>query len=220
MKLIIHPTFIAALVIGLLLNGSGLCAEGLKKLEFMDDQQLSEQMSRFQDRLNKNGQDFECLKGLGIIYHIKALKDADHNVAMTIEYLSRAREIDQSDMEVLCYLGSATTMLAKKTWNPVKKMKYINKGTGYMDKAVRLAPDNITVRVVRAQNAMKLPAFMDRKKLAKTDLEHVNAMAQHNPDDLALILPKLYRNLAAVYNELGDHERAKYYQGKLSHQEF
>jgi len=84
-------------------------------LQDLTDVQLSEKISGFQKGLDQNPSDYEALKALGIAYHIKARKDAKEYAPRAAEFLSRAYEINKKDSETMCYLGSATTMMAKTT---------------------------------------------------------------------------------------------------------
>jgi len=177
--------------------------------------QLSEKVSEFQKSLDKNSSDFETLKALGIVYHIKARKDAKEYAPRAVEFLSGAYEINRKDYETMCYLGSATTMMAKTTWNPIRKMSYVNKGTGLMDKAVKRDPDNVSVRMTRASNSKSLPSFLNRGDIALEDFEYLAGLIEQNPESLASIKKKVYSNLAELYIKAGDQARAEKFR-KLS----
>ena len=56
------------------------------------------------------------LKAMGISYHMKATRDAKKYAPKAVEFLSRAFETNKDDHVTMCYLGSATTMMAKTTW--------------------------------------------------------------------------------------------------------
>jgi len=185
------------------------------ELQDLTDVQLSEKISEFQKGLDQNPSDYEALKALGIAYHIKARKDAKKYAPRAVEFLSRAYEINKKDNETMCYLGSATTMMANTTWNPIRKMSYVNKGTGLMDKAVKRDADNVSVRMTRASNSKSLPSFLNRGDIALEDFEYLAGLIDKNPESLTSIKKKVYSNLAELYIKAGDQARAEKFR-KLS----
>jgi len=179
------------------------------ELQDLKDTQLSEEILKFQEKLSQSPSDYEMLKAIGITYHIKARKNAKAYAPKAVEFLSRAYEMDKKNYETICYLGSATTMMATTTWNPMKKMSYVNKGTVLMDKAVRKVPDNVSVRMTRALNSKDLPPFLKRGNIALEDFEYLADLIEKNPESLALIKKKVYINLAELYSKAGDQVKAE-----------
>jgi tetratricopeptide (TPR) repeat protein len=186
-------------------------AEDRHELQGMSDMQLAEKISEFQEKLNQNPADYEALKAIGIAYSIKAKEDVKTYAPKAVEFLTRAHEIDTKDYETMCYLGSDTTMMARTTLNPVKKMSYVNKGTGFMDKAVRKNPDNISVRLTRAFNSKSLPSFLERGHIALEDFEHLAGLIEKNPGVSQAIKKTVYSNLAELYSKTGDQAKAERY---------
>ena len=182
------------------------------ELQDLNDTQLSEEILKFQEKLSQDTSDYEMLKAIGIAYHIKARKDSKAYAPKAVEFLSRACEMDKKDYETMCYLGSATTMMATTTWNPMKKMSYVNKGTALMDKAVRKVPDNVSVRMTRALNSKNLPPFLKRENIALEDFEYLADLIEKNPESPISIKKKVYVNLAELYSKAGDQARAEKYR--------
>lgn len=175
----------------------------------MDTAKLDQEIVRLKDMEKRNPDDFDVIKSLGILFHTKARKDAKNYAPKAVGYLSTAYEINKKDYETMCYLGSAMTMMAKTTWNPIKKMSYVNKGTGLMDKAVRREPDNVTVRMTRALNSKNLPSFLNRGDIALEDFEYLADLIEKNPESLASIKKEVFTNLADLYKKAGDQARAE-----------
>ena len=217
-KSLLIPMIIFTLSMWLFLATHCAVAENQPKLSTKDAAQLDATIETLRGKIAENDQDFESFKQLGIVYHMKAVANAKTYAPLAVDALTRARELDKRDTEVLCYLGSATTMLAKTTFNPVKKMGFVNKGTGYMDKAVSQSPDNVTVRLTRAQNAMRLPAFLNRQSFALIDLEHLSKMIDKNPEQYASIKQGVYADLSKLYDKNGDPEKAALYRQKAAGQ--
>jgi len=190
-------------------------AKDWHELQDLTDVQLSEKISGFKKGLDQNPSDYEAIKALGIAYHIKARKDAKEYAPRAVEFLSRAYEINKKDNETMCYLGSATTMMANTTWNPIRKMSYVNKGTGLMDKAVKRDAGNVSVRMTRASNSKSLPSFLNRGDIALEDFEYLAGLIEKNPESLTSIKKKVYSNLAELYIKAGDQVKAEKFR-KLS----
>jgi len=186
-------------------------AGGWHELRNLKAEELSAKISEFKKRLEQNSSHYESIKGLGIAYHIKAQKDAKGFASRAVDMLTRAREINKKDYETLCYLGSATTMMAKTTSNPIKKMSNANKGIALMDKAVKRDPENITVRMTRGYNSMGLPGFLKRGGIAVEDFEHLAEMIEKDPVSFSSIKKEVYSTLAELYTKNGEEDKAEKY---------
>ena len=101
-------------------------AKDWHELRDLDDGQLAEKISELQKILDQNPSDYETMKGIGIAYHRMAKKTAKKYAPKAVELLTKALEANKKDYETMCYLGSAITIMAQTTWNPMKKMSYVN----------------------------------------------------------------------------------------------
>jgi tetratricopeptide (TPR) repeat protein len=203
-------------VLGLvfLLLASLVCAE--EKPENMDLKALLVQAAQLQNRLDQNPSDYEALRGLGTVYHSMALKDSKAYAKKAVQYLEQAHQKRIDDNVVLCYLGSAYTLLAKDAGDRMDQMSYVNKGVEYMDKAVRKDTDNITdyitIRLTRANNSMRLPKFLNRRPIAYEDFEHLAGLFEKGLKVPLQLKTSVYHSLAALYKEDGDVAKAQKYQ--------
>jgi hypothetical protein len=184
--------------------------------ENMDLKALSVQAAQLQNRLDQNPSDYETLRDLGTVYHSLALKDSKAYAKKAVQYLEQAHQKRIDDNVVLCYLGSAYTLLAKDAGDPTDQMSYVNKGVEYMDKAARKDTDNITdyitIRLTRANNSMRLPKFLNRRPIAYEDFEHVADLFEKGLRVPSQLKASVYRSLADLYKEDGDPADAKKYQ--------
>jgi tetratricopeptide (TPR) repeat protein len=180
--------------------------------ENMDLKALSVRAAQLQHRLDQNPADYEALKGLGIVYHSMALKDSKAYAKKAVQYLEQANQKKSDDTVVLCYLGSAYTLLAKDVGDLMSKSSYMNRGVEYMDKAVRMDPDNISVRMIRANNSKNLPKFLNRRPVAYEDFEYLAGLFEKRPDVSPSLKASVYRDLAALYKEDGDAAKARKYE--------
>lgn len=184
--------------------------------EDMDLKALLGQAAQLQNRLDQNPSDYEALRGLGTVYHSMALKDSKAYAKKAVQYLEQAHQKKIDDNVVLCYLGSAYTLLAKDAGDPTDQISYVNKGVEYMDKAVRKDIDNITdyitIRLTRANNSIRLPKFLNRRPIAYEDFEHLAGLLEKGLKVPPQLRISVYRSLAALYKEDGDAAKAQKYQ--------
>lgn len=170
------------------------------------------QITQLQQHLDKNPSDYEALRNLGIAYHDVALKDSKAYAKKAVQNLEKAHLKKMDDNVVLCYLGSAYTLLAKDASDSMDRMSYVNKGVDYMDKAVRKDPENIPLRMIRANNSKSLPRFLNRRPIAYEDFEVLASLFQKGLKVPSPLKISVYHSLAAMYNEDGNMAEAKKYQ--------
>jgi tetratricopeptide (TPR) repeat protein len=154
--------------------------------------------------------DANTLKAAGIGQHMLGAQRVAGAATAAVEHLRRALELAPDDYEAMAYLGSALTMLARDTWNPMAKVGRVLEGTALMDEAVMRAPDNVAVRFVRGTNGMALPGLFGRKAQARADFEYVLRAAN---DGDAILAPELlaeaHFRVAELYAETGSLELAR-----------
>lgn len=182
-------------VLSIFIGATSAGAKDWHELRKLDDAQLTRQIEVFHNQLKQQNDDYEAIKGLGIAYHFKAQKNKKKFAPKAVAMLTRGYEQNKSDVEILCYLGSATTMMAHTTWNPIKKMHYANKGTSLMDKAVRKAPNNVSVRMTRGYNSMNLPKSLAREHIALEDFGHLAKLIESQPGQYESIKKEVLANL-------------------------
>ena len=99
---------------------------------------------------------------LAMIYHdqIRSNKgdESDRAEKLFLEILKEKRD----HVKARVYYGSLLTLRGRDAWLPWKKLSYVEEGCDEMDKAVKIAPKNITVRLVRGMNNIHLPGFFNR----------------------------------------------------------
>jgi hypothetical protein len=170
------------------------------------------QITQLQQHLDKNPSDYEALHALGIAYHNAALKDSKAYAKKAVQYLEKAHQKKMDDNVALCYLGSAYTLLAKDASDSMDRMSYVNKGVEYMDKAVRKDPENITIRMTRANNSKSLPKFLNRRPIAYEDFEVLASLFQKGLKVPSSLKISVYHSLAAMYKEDGNMAETRKYQ--------
>jgi tetratricopeptide (TPR) repeat protein len=199
-------------VLGLIFLLSTSLAHAEERPESMDLNALKARAAELQQRLDQNPSDDDALRNLGIVYYAAALKDSKAFAKKAIQFLDQAYQKKPEDAEVLCYLGTTYTLLAKDASDLSSMTSNTNKGIGFMDKAVRMDPDNISVRMIRANNSKYLPKFLNRRPVAYEDFEHLANLFEKKPDVSPSLKAYVYQNLADLYKEDGDAAKAQKYE--------
>ena len=149
---------------------------GLREKEALQD---FIQKTENEDRITSS--DIQKLKMLGIAYHNLAtlkVKDASRKA---VAYLQKVYSLSPNDNEVQAYLGSATTMAGRDSWNVLTKIGTVSKGIKMIDDAVVRMPDSIVIRMVRANNSLDLPDLFKRKEIAKKDFQQLEILITKSP---------------------------------------
>lgn len=157
------------LALGLcLMMGSGLAHA--KELWELSDEEARAALGPLAAQLARTPDDVEALKASGILRHQIARGDPERqDVELAERDLKRARELSPDDQEIAAWLGSVTTMKATFETDPGRQTLWVKVGTKLMDAAVKAAPDNLVVRLVRANNSIELPAFLRRARYGVED---------------------------------------------------
>lgn len=127
---------------------------------------------------------YDALKRSGIAYHNLATLKIDGASEKAVQFLKRASDMKPTDSITLAYLGSATTMTARDSWNVFTKMEEANRGFNLLDKAVVLDPNNAVLRVLRINNSLQVPDFLGRKRIVKPDFAKIEQLLAENPNQL------------------------------------
>ena len=187
-------------------------AQDWRGLRYLSDAQLSAKITQLRQQLNQKPDDYETLKTLGIAYSSQASRQSKSSIPKAVEFLTKAHQLNPEDSVTLVYLGSSTTMMARTTKNPLRKLKYANRGIALMDKAAKRDPDNVTVRMVRGMNATRLPAIFNRGEVAWEDFEHLASLIEQHPSIPRPVQKDVYTNLAKLHLEADEPETAAAFQ--------
>ena len=123
--------------------------------------------------------DAQALKATGILLHQMSRRTPNkEQVDEGEKLLKQATQAEPKDVEALAWLGSIVTMKALFETDPGKQTFFVKLGTRSMDSAVTQAPDNLVVRLVRANNSMELPPFLKRTRFAVEDFDRYIALCQ------------------------------------------
>jgi len=171
-----------------------------------DEKELREIVKDYENKYSVE-RSTKALKILGIAYHNLAVLGNRGVAKRSVRYLKKLRNTLPGDIETLAYLGSATTILGRDSFNPINKIRYVSKGTKLIDKAIKNEPNNIVMRILRISNSRALPGFFGRYKFVEKDLEFLLEFAEKEP----LLFPSGL--LANIYYLKGEVLKDK---GKIS----
>jgi tetratricopeptide (TPR) repeat protein len=105
--------------------------------------------------------------------HDRAAGGDKKAVTDLIATLDTALVEDPDDQLARVYLGSAWTMRSRDLGLGPKKLEALKKGGALMDEAVNAAPDKPRVRLIRAVNALQVPAIFKRRPIAYDDFRRL-----------------------------------------------
>jgi len=126
------------------------------------------------------------------------------------EYLGRLLELQPRNTLAMVYYGSLMSLFARDAEEPWEKMEYMQTAIAKMDKAVALSPENAQVRLVRASNALHLPAMFNRLGMALSDFAEIETQIQSgmsNLDSGALVT--FYFNYGVGHKKKGRQDEAQ-----------
>ena len=182
-------------------------------IESMDLKGLKEQADQLEARVNKNAADYATLRELALVYHYMALKDSRAFAKKAVQRLEEVSRKNPDDNAVLCYLGNAYVLLAKDGGDQADRAANVNRGFEYMDKAVRRAPDDVTVRLTRGMSAKASPKFLGRRPVAYEDFEHLADLIDKGARLPQAVKALVYSELSDLYREDGESGKADKYEG-------
>nr|VFK37853.1 MAG: hypothetical protein BECKTC1821E_GA0114239_1001120 [Candidatus Kentron sp. TC] len=175
--------------------------------ETMDRSTLEAKITRLEasgDGIGEIGR----LKRLGIAWHNLSALEVGGASGEADKWLKKAFAASPDDYEVMAYYGSARTMVSRDSWNVLTKMDVANEGIALIDKAIRKAPNNIIVRMVRANNSLALPEFFERRPKAREDFSFLHERLDRldiSPETRA----EICFELGGILAEDGDRARAQ-----------
>jgi len=145
----------------------------------------------------------------GVVSHHKGAQGDKKAVKEAERLFKKALLIEPENPEILAWYGSVLTMKGRDALSPISKLRYVDQGIETMDETCKNAPDNITVRMVRAGNSLGLPCFFGRLDFAISDSEYLLKLREKSPESFSdEILSQIYRNLGTAYQRKGEKKKA------------
>lgn len=105
----------------------------------------------------------------------KELFELELNPEEISVFLEKLESIEDPSPQIIAYKGSTCAFLARYLFNPFKKIYYLNKSQKYLNRAVRLDPDNVEIRFLRFLTQSQIPAFFSLGYDVKSDKKYIIA---------------------------------------------
>jgi len=159
-------------------------------------------------------QNVDAMFELAKLYYNMVSQHENNNATKRAEEIFKTILQKKKDhTEAMVYYGSLLTLKGRDAIMPWSKLSYVEEGCEVMDKAVRLDPHNIKLRVRRAMNNINLPDSFNRQTCYLGDFEFIRnhrAFLTFTPDFQQQIL--FYSALAYKKNNEPDKSREMYQQ--------
>lgn len=145
---------------------------------------------------------------IGLLYQ-RGLAGDKQAVEECITKLESALKTQPDNQLARVYLGSAYTLRSRDLGFGVKKWKALKHGLSLMDQAVAAAPNDVSVRFLRALTTQALPAILGRRQSTREDFEILVTTIGKEPDKLnSADQQTLYYNAGLAAKQSGDTTRA------------
>lgn len=154
--------------------------------------------------------DLQSLTRAGLAAHQEAKEHVAGAALRAVALLEQAHSRAPGDAQVLAYLGSASTMAGRDGTSVFEKLRRTNQGIALLDEAVRLAPDDLRVRLIRAGVAYELPAMFHRRDVAFGDYQRA-VSAGIGRDLPAAVQAEIFYKLGVLLSERKDSASASSY---------
>jgi tetratricopeptide (TPR) repeat protein len=150
----------------------------------------------------------------GVELHDAAVAGDKEIAPKAIAHFEGMLEENPDDELARVYLGSSWTLRSRDMGLGPKKMEALKKGGRLMDQAVRNAPRDIPVRLVRAINYLQLPAIFGKRDTARADLRAIMTAISEGKSAQARDLPPEVKQVAFYYGaqaleQLKQREKAR-----------
>ena len=137
--------------------------------------------------------------------HRKAIQGDRQAVQNALAQFAELRKADPSDALAEAYYGSSLALKGRDAAQLADKAQFAQQGLASLDRAISMSPDNVAVKLIRANVCMRLPEHVfGRTQTAIDDFNDLLARHQSNPD---LLAPAQYRqviqDLAKAYENAG-----------------
>lgn len=94
----------------------------------------------------------------------KHMLRAINSSKVTDSLYTNLQNISKKPPLVIAYLGALEALKAKDSWNPYKKVKFLNQSNKTVKQAVTANPDDMEIRFIRFSIQFHLPGFLGLSK--------------------------------------------------------
>ena len=167
-----------------------------------------ESIKDLEAQVQRSPRDIPTLMKLGIQYHHQGVAGDENAVEKGFACFDTILAIEPTNAMALAYRGSLWTMRGRDASEPMTKMNDVDNGIDEMDKAVELAPENVTVRITRGVNSLHLPPMFKRLGTALKDFTYLLAHPGFSKFDISL-QSNIYCWAGIAYKQDNQRDKAK-----------
>jgi len=121
-----------------------------------------------------------------IIDFHQAIQNDDEDLSESVkERLEVLIKKDGYSIEISSYLGSITAKMATYTMFPWSKLSYSEDGSRMLDKAIKINPNNLVVRLNRIFTYMNFPDFLKKSHFIIKDARFLVNLLNQQPNHKA-----------------------------------
>ena len=176
---------------------------------------LTQLLNKAEADLVKEPGNIDALKRAGIAAHQLALFHGKGYAERSVKYLQEIVDKDRNDAVAVAYLGSAHALVARDSSVIMSRISNVNKGLSLLNRAVRSAPEDFVVRMVRGSVIFELPSMFKKPENAIEDFTFVESRFENLPDiediNVATLKSEVYYKLGSLKKETGDKNAATSY---------
>jgi hypothetical protein len=134
-----------------------------------------------------------------------AARDGTGAATDAVDALTVLTAAEPQNAVALAYLGSSYAISARDAGSVTDKIRFTNRGLRQLDEAVALSPDDIIVRLVRANVQKNLPTMFARAERLVEDMLALDKIYSAAPSPaLAKPMIDIYAALAETQPDQGD----------------
>jgi hypothetical protein len=146
-----------------------------------DSLTLDRKLTELEKAFSANPTNPAALYTLAKYCHDIGAKDNEQAAKLAEKYFNDLLKLQPTNALATAYLGSTLTMRARDSFWPTRQLSLVKEGIRTMDRAVALAPNDITIRMVRAMNNVHMPRWLDRETIVQDDFVWLWDQVQKQP---------------------------------------
>jgi hypothetical protein len=175
------------------------------------ERKFDQRQLEFKEKLSQMATDHTTLRNDSILSFKKALGEPEKYTLEAFEKLSLTLHSQPDDYEIMSYLGRVTVMLLPPdtSGNLFDSLVHIVRGYSWIDLAVAKDPENIKVRLNRAQDSLEQIPFLEREEYAIVDFEYLAKQIQEDSNIDKSIKEQVFSNLIILYEKNGRYKESE-----------
>lgn len=156
----------------------------------------------------------EALKCAGIAAHQLALFEGKGYSEKALEYLGKVSKKEPENIVLMAYLGSSYALSGRDGTVVMARVSSVNKGVSLLNKAVKKAPNDFIVRMIRASVFFELPPMFKKAEAAYEDFQFLESRFSGMPTLEPDLKAEVYYKLGFLAGEQDKKELKELYFSK------